>query len=264
MRNPLDESWAKLIRAREHTDSFEAELGLWLQEREATDDVIRTRFEYDPKTGWCEGFIDNIPQPPPYRFGLIIGDIVHNLRSALDHLAWELANLTSPNRGNDWVTQFPITLSPDEFATRGVARLKFIAPEHRGLIEQEQPYITSGSSPEGHPLAWLQDLSNRDKHKGIHPVSVSLDAYYAHPIPVRDADISDRTTYVTDLTVGAKIMRMKLVARGPNPLVEVKPAISLPDVAIRSGNSLGRSDIVLPNLRNHVAGLVGRFSSVFG
>ena len=49
-----------------------------------------------------------VNHPPVYIF-LIASDALQNLRSALDHAVWSLANLKSPNP--DW-TQFPIWSEP--------------------------------------------------------------------------------------------------------------------------------------------------------
>jgi hypothetical protein len=265
MKHPLDESWAKIVRAHEHIDSLNAEAALWLQEMERNDDTISTRYEIDTETGWCEAFIANIPQAPPFRFGLIVGDVVHNLRSALDHLAWELANLNRPERGEDRVTKFPIASTPGEFKKRHVQlSMEHIHPDHREMIEEEQPYQPNGEENPSHPLIWIADLSNRDKHQGIHPVSVDIAAYYMHPYAIADATITEQTTYGADLEVGAKIMSMRIVATGPNPQMDVHPTILPPAVSLRSGNEVGRIDFVLPNLAEHVRQLVTGFKPVFG
>jgi hypothetical protein len=40
--------------------------------------------------GWHCIYFDFSPPPPP-RFAVIVGEIAHDLRSALDHLAWREA-----------------------------------------------------------------------------------------------------------------------------------------------------------------------------
>lgn len=172
MTHPLSESWAKIIRAKEHRGAFDAEVALWLREMEAKGEGAHTRFEYDPDSGRLAGFVGSVPEPPLYRFGLILGDVRHNLRGALDHLARELANRHSPDRGEDRVTQFPIALSARQFENmRGM--MKHLDQVHRDMIEKEQPFATEPKSPENAPLAVLAELSNQDKHQGIRPVSVS-------------------------------------------------------------------------------------------
>jgi hypothetical protein len=51
-------------------------------------------YEFDPlddlETGQIVIYGEGIREPPVEEWGVIIGDVVHNLRSALDHLVWQL------------------------------------------------------------------------------------------------------------------------------------------------------------------------------
>jgi hypothetical protein len=106
--------------------------------------------------------------PPDEVWGPIIGDAVHNLRSALDHLAWQLAvpsaRATTPRR-----IEFPIFL--DDPATdreiRGALtkKLNCLRPESQAIIDGAQPYKTGDRH---HPLWLLQTLWNTDKHRTLH------------------------------------------------------------------------------------------------
>jgi hypothetical protein len=67
--------------------------------------------EFNPETS--EYVIRGKVTKPTRKIGIIAGDAAHNLRSALDHLAWQLAllNTATPYR----LTQFPIARSKREF-----------------------------------------------------------------------------------------------------------------------------------------------------
>ena len=76
----------RLGRAIYHLECLETEIDLWLEER--------------PYRTWTEPDIDSTKEllwaeilkpPPAAKLSLIIGDCLHNLRSALDNLAFELA-----------------------------------------------------------------------------------------------------------------------------------------------------------------------------
>ena len=100
-------------------------------------------------------------------FGVTAGDVVHNLRSSLDHLAWQLALLTTTTPYN--LTQFPIALTPGEFGSkRGQLMIRDLIPEHRALVERFQPY--NGTNRDWTPLALrdLRVLSNTDKHRVLN------------------------------------------------------------------------------------------------
>ena len=103
---------------------------------------------------------------PPDQLGLVAGDFVHNLRSALDHLAWELA---IRNLGAGKVPEIPLYFPvrnkqpEDKDWKHGVRQFSVEAQE---LIRQVQPY----QKGEGwvHDDLWLlHDIWRCDKHRTI-------------------------------------------------------------------------------------------------
>src|SRR5579863_2363916 len=75
----------------------------------------------------------------PLNFSLPVSDCIHNLRSALDYLIYELANLDfgSYVRG----TQFPIEDDPEWFhKRRRNTYLRGLSDDHVRAIEALQPY----------------------------------------------------------------------------------------------------------------------------
>jgi hypothetical protein len=140
----------------------------------------------DAKTG------DNIVQlrvyrEPPAMLGIIVGEIVHNLRSALDHLACIVPLVQGARRPSR--PQFPVYElgSPDAadpkrkcFTRDYKGRIGNVVPEAYNLIESVQPYHPTGD-PGWHPLALLEDLWNWDKHNAINVVSAKFDAENVPP-----------------------------------------------------------------------------------
>lgn len=99
--------------------------------------------------------------PPPVNpeWSVMIGDCVHNFRSALDHIAWQLviAHGGTPNRE----TSFPI------LSTAPSKPLKIVGGTDQAalrIIEAVQPY--NGTST-GKYLKLLSDLDIFDKHREI-------------------------------------------------------------------------------------------------
>ena len=79
--------WAKLQRAREHRNSLEAKIGpLFLGDA----NQVRIIGKLDPQTHYHVFRVAAIPEFPLLYFGVLIGDVVHNLRSVLDNLVWQL------------------------------------------------------------------------------------------------------------------------------------------------------------------------------
>ena len=74
--------------------------------------------------------------PPSLDWGVYIGEIAHNLRSALNYLIYQLALLeTSPETvAWDRSLQFPIFGNPSEFRDSGKRMIRLLKPENeRGL-----------------------------------------------------------------------------------------------------------------------------------
>jgi hypothetical protein len=75
----------RLDRALYHLDSLEAEVDAWLEEG-----PYRTWTDFNPKRTRKLFWVEVLREPPAH-LSLIIGDCLHNLRSALDNLVFELA-----------------------------------------------------------------------------------------------------------------------------------------------------------------------------
>jgi len=106
----------------------------------------------------------------PPEWGVAIGDVIHNTRSALDHLVYQLVvlNRATPHE----VHQFPVLDSPRDWnrrvqnppkGRRGL--LDYIDPAQIARIQALQPYMPNTGLPR---LAVLRDFSNVDKHRLIH------------------------------------------------------------------------------------------------
>lgn len=139
---------------------------------------------------------------PPPDWGIEIGTIAHNLRSALNQLVYQLvyqlALLNKPAKtvAGDYGTQFPIFLFRERragkfrsrcFNSRGRSMIRLLKLIHQALIERLQPYNRGNNalfkSPEwskyrgrNSPLFWLEQINNADKHRLIQVVSVKIGA----------------------------------------------------------------------------------------
>ena len=158
----LDDAKAKLARAKLHSECFNK------AHEEVTNGHVYL-FGVDIYDGgrthlyWA----DHPPATDP-RFALIAGDCVHNLRSALDHLAWELVRVSGKKQPNR-TTQFPARqhqpFSRSWCGLRRSAERADIRPgigdKVREIVDSVQPYK---GTPTGKRLAILCDLDAIDKH----------------------------------------------------------------------------------------------------
>ncbi|MDA8303258.1 MAG: hypothetical protein M0005_17365 [Actinomycetota bacterium] len=92
---------------------------------------------------------------PPARLAALIGDCVHNLRSALDHLATYLleANGARPSPG----THFPIALTQDVFA-HTISAFAPLPQQARDTLLAVQPFQLGSESADAHELWVLHQL----------------------------------------------------------------------------------------------------------
>ncbi len=178
---------AKVNRAVEQFDSLEAEIGAWINRQPQ-----EIRHDVNPETGRYRFTIRNAGRVPPARWSVIIGEIIHNLRSALDHIVWQLviANGRVPSEAN----QFPIYSANERGKQKGRERkakwirmLRDVHPTHRAFIKALQPYRRRHRLLYV-PLERLVDMSNEDKHRLLITTVIGLvPAPDSGPILVLDA-----------------------------------------------------------------------------
>ncbi|MDQ6853005.1 MAG: hypothetical protein M3046_04815 [Actinomycetota bacterium] len=164
MKNPSDSWWLKLKRAEKHLSDlndyaagfseiwpYDTTLDVHAQE-DRTDYIVRAFFR----------------DPPDYTPAIIIGDFIHNIRSALDHI---VAALTEPPElreqsafpiyeENIWQEGFKAQRKAFKTATKGL-------PDYAlAFVKQIQPY-GRGQDAIRDPLALLKKFSNDDKHRQL-------------------------------------------------------------------------------------------------
>ncbi len=172
----------KLERADEHLKRLEDDVLRWLGTQ-----PYRFIYEFNPESNEKIVRVEVI-DAPPVKFGITIGDIVHNLRSALDNLAYELALAHTGDplpREIAENSEFPIFSRPMTLGQRE-RRIGGIHPEAQAIIEGLQPYNRE-NQPSPDPLWLLYNLSNVDKHRLfpltlVQPVGVTV---IGPPSPMR-------------------------------------------------------------------------------
>jgi hypothetical protein len=157
----LDESLERPLLKVERADKHIAELPPAIEaffERNPYG-VVK---EPDPDTGGWQWRIEIREEPPP-QISLIIGDIVHNLRSALDHLADVLirANGETPHSR----VAYPICDTAEKFETT-LTQIQRAGEDAVDLVRETKAY------PGGNDGLWaLKELDNIDKHRLLIAIS---------------------------------------------------------------------------------------------
>lgn len=107
----------------------------------------------------------------PDNLTLILGDAIHNLRSALDHLAWQLVEAGGGQP--DDRTAFPICETPQQYASAlGRGELKRMRMGAEKVLCAVQPYNTLDQN-----LWLLHRLDIVDKHRLLLAVVSSMDSF---------------------------------------------------------------------------------------
>lgn len=170
MGDQLDGCWEKRNRAEEQLKALNGEVEIGAGD---PTNVVSVVTQLDAKGTHYNLIVVQAWKAPVLRWGVMIGEIVHNLRSALDHLAYQLVLTgrcgTSLPRNRWKDIHFPIYDTKLSFRDQLSKRLPGVGLRQLALIEREQPYKTYHVI-ERSPLRRLRILSNTDKHRVVTPL----------------------------------------------------------------------------------------------
>lgn len=171
----------KIFRAAQHIDSLKSELEGYFQSNPGK--MVR-----QPHTCENEGIFRFVANDPiPARFGLIVGDVLQNLRSSLDYLVWELvlAANDQPSEKN----MFPICSTVESFDQQIKRhRLDGVSPDAIAEIKSLQPYHLGQDSSKS--ILWAVDeLTNINKHRRILLTSLMATTVPKENFVVQDGQV---------------------------------------------------------------------------
>ncbi|MBS1870880.1 MAG: hypothetical protein JSS99_14595 [Actinobacteria bacterium] len=231
--HPLAGCEAKIWRAHEHFERLKKEIRD-LGSGEFHPATFRTEQKPHAKDTF-QTVVETVNEPP-LEISTIIGDVVHNLRSTLDHLVFELSFLGLGGRVPRKRTAFPGSLTRENWHRPEVQTLMLhgVMQKHRAMLYRAQPCYRRKDNPSAatlrrrgrHPAADLQHLWNEDKHRIIQLVAVA--PYEIAPrIVFHDCTRrGDPTIHLENLgqrlDVGAEILTVPVEVTGPNPKVDVQ------------------------------------------
>jgi hypothetical protein len=148
----------KIERAKKHLLELESEVGTYKHKKLTV--VIA---EPNPYTG--ERF--NMVGLPELPFNVLptAGDVVHNLRSALDYLAYQLVRFGSGKEPSRRV-EFPIAKDKAAYESDSPRKVEGMRPEAIEAIDRLKPYKG------GNETLWrIHELDNIDKHRSLFTVA---------------------------------------------------------------------------------------------
>jgi hypothetical protein len=218
-QHPLAGCFARVDRAQGHLESLKAEIRLLDAEAKLS---VPIKVHIDRQRS-CVEVSAAADVFLPHLIGIIFGDAVHNLHSALDNLVFALGKREGRNTGSD--SQFPIVNEPNQWFTDEVRRaLDVVGPHDRARIEAHQPFMRRNNvAPVHNVLARLKRYSNVGKHRYIQPIGVvAANASIGDNIATFDCRILGiEESIVTNLRKNAVLARLPIEIIGPNPSVRV-------------------------------------------
>jgi hypothetical protein len=209
---PLSAVRDRLDRAQEHLDAIKPELIAYYKADPCT---LTGKFNPDDQTGEWGGA--SAPFPP--RLNTLIGEFLHDARSALNHLARQLVlhNGGTPTDGS----RFPVWARAPVAKKEGKEPLPNVvgglSVAARTVIHEAQPYQW-GDNYSSHPLWVLDKLWNIDKHRDVVARLIYITAAFRDDTPA--------FSYSTRL-IGADEYEAKLALVPDDPEMDVDAQMSV-------------------------------------
>lgn len=258
MNHPLDGIRAKIEWADQKIRNLNDEISTFLSENRYS-----TITKSDPKTG--ERVLYAVGIAPPIRFAIVAGEIIHHLRSCLDHLVWQL--VLANGKQQPKLQAFPVASSVKKFkeaCDRGY--IKGISGTAQAIIERLQPYHCKGGY-DGHWLWVLHRLDATDKHQvllvviGIVHCGRQLSILGKGPLDIKR--IGELNVMVQPSEAGTEILR---VAIGENQDMDMDMEMEFSaQVVFDQFGPIRQIPVIqgLQILRDKIVGAIAKFNGEF-
>lgn len=259
----------KTRRAEFHLNTLRDELASFEKDR-----PYRITGQFEPDTRDYLFFLEP-DQDPAIRWGVIAGDILNNLRSALDHLVYALATLKTPDPKG---TRFPVFIHerpsaevPEDRAYRptGVRQIRDVPDICKSMFEIYQPYKRP-DRPEWHILEVMRVLSNEDKHKLVPVAAASIFATGLRGVgPIKRQHVERIETieihFGRPLVGKTEIARARIVPSGSDPQMELDENFAFFISLHHAAESLNERDVfaLFESMGRYVANILATFEPVF-
>jgi hypothetical protein len=162
MRDSARVEWAgaKIARAQQHRHELVGRIAAWAGTSQPHPDasIAEDRLSYEVRVRMRHS-------PPLEEWPLILGDALHNLRSALDVLVWTLAKPASLSDAQQRRVTRPVVVDPEKWADVASRSLASVPADVVERIGQCQPFNRPESERERDGLLLLHRLDIKDKHR---------------------------------------------------------------------------------------------------
>jgi hypothetical protein len=163
--HPLDGCRVKIDRARFHIDEMKESIRVFI---DRSPFKVQAEIHGEPPSEEAVFVAEANPEfeGVPLGITLIAGEVVHQLRSALDHLVWQLVVVNTGQAPQGTKSGFPIFRDAAGYAQRAQAMIVGVSAQASARIEAAQPFHAGADAEK--VVTWaLHELSNTDKHRMI-------------------------------------------------------------------------------------------------
>jgi hypothetical protein len=156
--NPFDACWDRLDRVAGHREALAEVWNQFIADHPYDSAVVH-------RGGGVHILEVRQTRPMPAAFAVGFGEWLYNARACLDYIVWATCafvtgQLPPPSEGT---LQFPIYDSQSAW-TQNEYRIKNLAPHHRQMLLQVQPF---NSDPDANYLGAINRLARIDRHRRL-------------------------------------------------------------------------------------------------
>lgn len=201
----------KIDRARSHVDALAVDIIRFMKTKNYTVEEVPD-FQAGEKTAFYR-----VTKPFPDEWPVIIGEIAHNLRSALDHSIYELTVMETGNPLDN--TEFPVFEDETKYSalknngqpTRisGLFKIRGISARAQTVVRDLQPFEFQKQRGKGNEsvVSLVHHLNRIDKHQTLHLCRRRTSEFFAKVI--RDLHPIENVFPLGELKDDLKLARWK-------------------------------------------------------
>ncbi len=262
MTHPLDGSRTKIARAHKQIKKLGTTIDRFVKERDVNAIVLDIDNDRRELVATFK-----LLDLPPALWAVIVGEILYDLRSALDHLAWQLVlqNGGTPTSK----TEFPIFKDEIKFKSDAPRKVRGMSDAMKAAIQALQPYI-AGENPKDAAMQklWvLHELTNIDKHQTLHLAGWFLKtaAYNVHHPPNVEIQTIEGMQHgpLVDGAILAKFRWSEAAGSDAKMSMELKLSIDVTLKNVRPELQAVGIEDSLSQITIHVASRVSEFERFF-
>jgi hypothetical protein len=167
----LSSARVKVVRAYKQLNELESEVQMFSERKPYR--IIRES-DFNSRD---EILIYEPTELMPLEWSTIIGEILYNLRSALDQAVHELSILETGNPVKR--SEFPICETKDSFESKSSAnKIRGLSQKTQDIIKQLQPYyMEQFADGRVSAIKILHDMNIMDKHKELHIFRITIKGF---------------------------------------------------------------------------------------